>query len=464
MALLPSDFPPLTGSSLLGAAPILPPISYASNLAAPSSSRDDWPLTFVKPAKKLSFVPNELNEGKEIWNLSLVGYSLGPRPYYERLLASMEKLWKLKGSLSLLSLADDFFLLKFTAVEDYDLVWSGGPWFLLGRPFILQRWNPKFQPRRDESASIPLWIKVLNLPLALWTPAGISKIASFVGEPLYVDTLTAKRTRLTFARICVKVDKDSELPEIIPLEIDGVDLNLTVVYDWKPSKCEGCGSLVHNFALCPKNPNPKPTLPPKAVFRGRSKSRNPTKSQRPPSRSKPNTPSSTPAAQLILHSSKAIAQSDLPPTADIAVTSTPSALDPHLLDCSITLPSDPILTNPPLPNLNLPQAASPSSSFHSNHANLLPPMVILANSFGSLPVEEPNAEDARVENPDGNLICEEDSSSSHNVEGNVTKKQINFKGSPSTSSTSTKVSIQSKSPSKKGKSKPKTAKKAKPYK
>ncbi|KAI0500646.1 hypothetical protein KFK09_018862 [Dendrobium nobile] len=142
---LPSTvFPPLSGPSLLGASPLLPPPSYASNLAASPSPREEWPLSYVKPAKKLSFVMNDLNEGKSLWNLSLVGYSLGPRPYYERLLASMEKAWKLKGALSLLSLADDLFLLKFTAVEDYDMVWSGGPWFLLGRPFILQRWNPKF--------------------------------------------------------------------------------------------------------------------------------------------------------------------------------------------------------------------------------------------------------------------------------------------------------------------------------
>ncbi|KAI0498313.1 hypothetical protein KFK09_021554 [Dendrobium nobile] len=133
------DFPPLPGSSsLLGAAPPPPPaLSYASNLSAPPSDRDEWPMSFVNPTKKLSFASSELSEGKGLWDLSLVGYSLGQRPYYERLLAAMNKAWKLKGSFSLLSLADDFFLLKFTSSEDYDMIWSGGPWFLLGKPFFL---------------------------------------------------------------------------------------------------------------------------------------------------------------------------------------------------------------------------------------------------------------------------------------------------------------------------------------
>ncbi|XP_028555858.1 uncharacterized protein LOC114580959 [Dendrobium catenatum] len=113
----------------------------------------------------------------------------------------MQKLWQLKGSMSLLSLADGFFLLKFSTEEDLEMVLSGGPWFLLGKPFILQRWSPNFKPKRDETALIPIWIKIVDFPLALWTPTGISKISSYVGIPISVDSLTANRTRLTFARI-----------------------------------------------------------------------------------------------------------------------------------------------------------------------------------------------------------------------------------------------------------------------
>ncbi|PKU74964.1 hypothetical protein MA16_Dca021203 [Dendrobium catenatum] len=172
MALNPLDFPPMLGSSVLGVPPQpLPPATYASNLSSSPSSSDEFPMSFVSPTKKLSFKTDDLTEGKNFWHLSLVGYSIGQRPYYERLLAAMNKAWKLKGSFSLLSLADDFFLLKFTSAEDFDMVRTGGPWFLLGKPFILQEWSPKFKPKRDETGSIPLWIKILDLPLALWTPA-----------------------------------------------------------------------------------------------------------------------------------------------------------------------------------------------------------------------------------------------------------------------------------------------------
>ncbi|KAL0918413.1 hypothetical protein M5K25_010420 [Dendrobium thyrsiflorum] len=225
---------------------------------------------FSFPAVVLPFVP-PVREGSHpllmefpssdfppLSNTSL----LGQRPYYERLLTTMKKLWILNGSLSFLSLADGFFLLKFTSSEDMEMVWMGGTWFLLGKPFILQRWSPKFKPVWDESTSIPLWVKIIDLPLALWTPTGISRIASYIGIPLTVDSLTAKRTHLTFARVCVQISKDFALPEEIPIHINGEDMLLKVVYDWKPSPCEGCGSLIHPFTLCPSNPNPKPILPP----------------------------------------------------------------------------------------------------------------------------------------------------------------------------------------------------------
>ncbi|KAI0501856.1 hypothetical protein KFK09_016801 [Dendrobium nobile] len=469
MALSTSEYPPLKSSSLLGvpSASKPPSTSYAENLVAPPPCREDWPLTFVHPEKKLSFRNNDLSEGKSLWNLSLVGYSLGPRPYYERLRVAIEKAWKLKGSLSLLSLADDFFLLKFTAIEDYDMVWSGGPWFLLGRPFILQKWNPRFQPKRDETAAIPIWIKILNLPLALWTPAGISKIASFIGIPLYVDTLTAKRTRLTFARICVKVDKDSVLAEEIPIDLDGEDITLKVVYDWKPVRCEGCGLLIHSFAICPTNPTPKPSLPPKPVFRGRSKSRNPNfRAERNLSQATSKAPHITPAPVLTPMETPSSVE-NIPLKSHVLIPSTlvqvpveSSAnvliVDPVETAANVAIATDLVQVidhdkDSGLPNLNLPQTESSSADFSMVNSRLLPPQVLLANNFGSL-------QNDNLGNPDDNTL-EEDLSSTSKTDDINTPHSSNHKA---TSSSSKKSTPDKASPPKKGKTK--TAKKAKSHK
>ncbi|KAL0908257.1 hypothetical protein M5K25_022742 [Dendrobium thyrsiflorum] len=265
-----NDFPPLHQDSLLGPPPTAPVTSWTNHFSPSAPVSDDFSMCFVPPSQQLYFTVDDLLEGTSLWNLSLVGYSIGQRPYYERLLASMNKLWSLKDSLSLLSLAEGFFLLKFTNLDDYNMVFSGGPWFLLGKPFIIQKWYSKFKPKRDEFASIPLWVKILDVPLALWTPSEISKITSYIGIPLSMYSLTAKRTRLTFAKVCIHISRTSTLPEEIPLLIDAEEFILNVVYDWKPSHYESYESVVHLSNLCPSNPNNIPIVQDRNKPRGRN--------------------------------------------------------------------------------------------------------------------------------------------------------------------------------------------------
>ncbi|XP_020702249.1 uncharacterized protein LOC110113881 [Dendrobium catenatum] len=333
-------------------------------------AKEDFPVSFVRPSQRLTFKDEDLSEGLSVWSFSLVGYSLGPRPYYERLLAAMKKVWILKGSFSLLSLTDGFFLIKFTNQEDYDLVWSGGPWFLLGKPFILQKWSPKFQPKRDELSSIPIWVKIVDLPLALWTPKGISTIASYIGIPLSVDNLTAKRARLTFARVCVSVSKDSTLPDEIPINIEGMDIQLKVIYDWKPSRCEGCGFMVHTYSSCKSNPNPNPVVfpPPKPRNRGRSTSRNP----------RPRAPASTeipPSPPRVILERKNVTVETLPNLASSIEKETASHINCTPNEANI-------------PNLNIPIEEASSSS-HIPPPSAIPPInVRLSNKFAALQSEE----------------------------------------------------------------------------
>ncbi|KAI0496208.1 hypothetical protein KFK09_022517 [Dendrobium nobile] len=97
------------------------------------------------------FTKSKFNAGALEWSLSLVGYSIGRRPFYEALLSVIKKTWTLKGELSLLTLDDGFFLLKFSAPEDYKMAWTGGPWFFFGKSFILQKWTPDFIPSMKSS-------------------------------------------------------------------------------------------------------------------------------------------------------------------------------------------------------------------------------------------------------------------------------------------------------------------------
>ncbi|XP_020672720.2 uncharacterized protein LOC110092491 [Dendrobium catenatum] len=300
----PSDFPPLPG----GSSSPSPPNRLWKHFFAPTvSNPSDLHFTF-HPSEPdiIPFSCEKLAKGTESCNLSLVGYSIGRRPFYEALLGFMKKTWALKGSLQLLSLSDGFFLLCFTCFEDYDKIWAKGVWFLLGKPFILHKWHPKFKPVKEDFSSVLIWIKIHDLPLACWNSEGISRIASKVGIPVAADNLTSQRTRLTFARVCVLVDKDSKYPEEIDVSLDGDVISLKVQYEWRPSPCIHCKSLIQFSASFPSNPqssfvqteHPHVAVSKERQNRGRSFSRKPNFRRN-------STPRSSPMAskEFIPHSS-----------------------------------------------------------------------------------------------------------------------------------------------------------------
>ncbi|KAI0495728.1 hypothetical protein KFK09_022031 [Dendrobium nobile] len=370
-----ADFPPLPGvaRALPPCPSILGGLNFLSNLTKKDPIAGEFSVSFVPPSKKIPFSADDLALGVPDWGSCLVGYSIGPRPTYMSLLNVAKKAWNPKGSLELLSLNDGFFLFKFASPEDYQLAWTGGPWFFFGRPFILQQWTPKFKPTRDEFTSIPLWIKIVDLPLAVWNPTGISKIASYVGHPLVVDALTARKTRLTFARVCVMVSSASSLPDEIPISMDGDDVSLKVIYDWKPSHCSGCGSIVHPSTLCHINPQPKP---PMTNPRGRSTSRK--HSSRPPNH-RPPLPSTLPPPPTstipVLPPPSSVHEpggGSLPPPTLVHVQSPTSGLLPPPQLSTVLLKPPPIQNNDPIPNLNSPTEDVSAYSEEASSSDNLP--------------------------------------------------------------------------------------------
>ncbi|KAL0918456.1 hypothetical protein M5K25_010465 [Dendrobium thyrsiflorum] len=272
-----SDFPPLS-TAPPPPVPASPALNWSNAVSTPRPPEKAFSLSSSVPADDpLDFTETHVTAAKEEWSLSLVGYSIGRRPFYESLLSAIRKSWKLKGMMQLLSLSDGFFMLKFSSPEDYEMALSGGVWFFLGKPFVLQKWVPNFKAKREEFSSSPIWLKIMDLPLPCWTPEGISRIASKIGVPLAVDNLTAEKTRLTYARVCVQVTKDCLYPEDINITILGEPFTLKIQYEWKPIPCEHCHSIVHPSDLCPSRPQPTNDST-QAPPRGRSTSRKPHRS------------------------------------------------------------------------------------------------------------------------------------------------------------------------------------------
>ena len=99
--------------------------------------------------------------------------------------------------------------------------------------------------------SIPIWVKFFNIPLEYWTNTSLGYIASVVGNPLHLDTLTENQARLSFARICIEVGVDCEFPKSVLLDMgNGKYSTIRIEYPWAPQCCSNCKLFGHNLAHC----------------------------------------------------------------------------------------------------------------------------------------------------------------------------------------------------------------------
>ena len=91
--------------------------------------------------------------------------------------------------------------------------------------------------------------------MELFKQKGISYIASVLGNPFYMDSITANQQRLAYAKVCVEVEASMEIPSSIEVELrDGASISVRVEVPWIPAKCSRCGIFGHGEKVSPRKP------------------------------------------------------------------------------------------------------------------------------------------------------------------------------------------------------------------
>ncbi|KAK1318898.1 hypothetical protein QJS10_CPB04g01154 [Acorus calamus] len=248
------------------AVPVLPPSStqqirsWGSLFQHAPTKSTVGSLCFIEPtvdgtATVASLRPESYAKQIQRWNQALVGYIIGKLPVYTPFLQFLKRLWNPKGEIQLLLHGNGFFTVKFDLEEDVNSVLEGGPWTMDHRPFILRKWSPDVRMEQERLSSIPIWIRLPNLPLHLWEADCLSRIGSILGVPLYADSATMRCSRASYARICVEIQATTSLPDSVLVDIaPGVRETFKVDYDWKPLACKFCQTFGHDEACCIMKP------------------------------------------------------------------------------------------------------------------------------------------------------------------------------------------------------------------
>ncbi|KAK8577610.1 hypothetical protein V6N13_027879 [Hibiscus sabdariffa] len=180
-------------------------------------------LITVKPPLEV------FDEGIAEWQNSLVGQFIRGAPSFGALQKLVDTLWGKHSSIKV----------------------KNGPWHIQNKPLILRKWEPNLRRLDFDLKKIPVWVQLYNVPLKLFSRRGLSYIASAIGVPLYMDTITASKGKLEFAKVCIEIEVGARFPKVIPVQLrDGTIVSVTVHIPWSPPSCSKCQVFGHLDRAC----------------------------------------------------------------------------------------------------------------------------------------------------------------------------------------------------------------------
>ncbi|XP_058774501.1 uncharacterized protein LOC131648792 [Vicia villosa] len=195
---------------------------------------------------------------------ALIMYAIGEPLSMNAVKKFMTNTWNFVALPELFYNQEGYFLIKFNTREDKDSLLLIGPYTIYRKPMFLHEWTPEFQLKDDLLRVLPLWVIFPQLPLLYWGEESIGKIASALGKPLMMDECTAKKLRVSYARVLIEIDVTTELKDSINIKTpSGIRMVQQIEYEWRPPFCKQCNKVGHE---CKKKeavkkawiPKPKP--------------------------------------------------------------------------------------------------------------------------------------------------------------------------------------------------------------
>ncbi|XVF44390.1 hypothetical protein PTKIN_Ptkin02bG0116000 [Pterospermum kingtungense] len=212
-----------------------------SSLPSSSSIQDEtmmksWRDLFNKEEQSLRFSPPSLMNGKSLvtppkdlfergaekWKDSVVAQFIGKPLNFCQFQKTAKILWG--SDIDVKAAKSNLYIIHFSNPEARVKVLEGGPWHIQNQPLV----------------------------------EGLGFIASAIGNPLYMDCITATHERLAYARVCIEVEVMKEIPDTIDVLMDnGNIITVTVQVPWIPRRCSHSKLFGHSNDACLSKPSIK---------------------------------------------------------------------------------------------------------------------------------------------------------------------------------------------------------------
>ncbi|CAN1147218.1 hypothetical protein LINPERHAP2_LOCUS15743, partial [Linum perenne] len=159
----------------------------------------------------------------------------------------LEAIWARAGTIQVFDVANSFFLVKFSDLDDYHRSAFESPWKIFDYYFAISRWTPDFN--EEPIKSVLTWVRLPKLPIHYFNRLAVTHIGNYIGKTVRLDLATSQGARACSAHVCVEVDLSK--PLLGKYMID--DRTFCVEYESLEDICYTCGYYGNKLDTCLTN-------------------------------------------------------------------------------------------------------------------------------------------------------------------------------------------------------------------
>ncbi|KAF3784194.1 Transposon TX1 uncharacterized protein [Nymphaea thermarum] len=251
------------GGDVDGSTPRNGPKRWASVVAGSSESElEECPTVTVDKTgdePTVVFPAKAYNKMEDQYRFAAVAGFYGGRSSigvdYRYVFQNLRKLWVNVSRPTFSVIGNGRFLVRVNSEEELRVVLSR-KWVVGGRFLIASRWKLGTEMRLLEEESIPLWIRLPQLPVLFWSSYNFKAIAQGLGASFVrADECTMHRDKLGFAWLCSDVPLNFKPVPKIKIEARENKISQEVIYESKVRFCRVCGTTSHYEEACKNKAN-----------------------------------------------------------------------------------------------------------------------------------------------------------------------------------------------------------------
>jgi hypothetical protein len=168
----------------------------------------------------------------------------------ETVRSKVTKGWRTEGYTDFKELGDNLFLINFEYESDKWQVLKGQPWVFEGLLFLVEDFNGKVPPSQMKFETVPMWVRMYDLPLACMGKEMGYRLGAKIGEVIDVDTDENGVGWGKYLRVRIRVNIRKPLARGRKLKLAEETVWTHFQYERLPKICFRCGVIQHGEKGC----------------------------------------------------------------------------------------------------------------------------------------------------------------------------------------------------------------------